>query len=188
MADEKEEKKQDIIEEQDVPIVETNENPEHSVSTAQESVELDLDKYGAMEVHSGGGKPEFAKLTKMKVKSAVLMTMPERKQEKDKKGNMQTYYPVFLKVTCDFNGSEIYENYGGGKLYVSDKNGESRFWLGENSAFGKLKSLVEDNFEFSGILKDIPELLSDQEVGVKTEATNVSGIEYRKNIIQVFYK
>jgi len=153
----------------------------------QESVELDLSRYGNLEVHSGGNRPEFAKVTRMKVKAATLMTTRDRKFDKKNDGSEQAYYPVYLKVTYAHEGQEFFENYGGGKLYVSDKKAEARFWVGNKSALGELRAKLEEYFEFSGSLKELPGMILGKEVGVKTEVSSVSGVEYKKNIIQVFY-
>lgn len=154
----------------------------------QESVELDMNKYGEIPISSGGTKPVFEKITKALVLSAVLKTTPERRTIKDKEGNDQTYYPVFLSVNYNVDGTEVFENYGGGRLFVSETNESKRFWLGEGSALGKIKKMIEDNFNFSGTLKEIPDIVKGQSVGLKTEEIVVAGKKYVKNMIQTFYK
>jgi len=153
----------------------------------EENVELDLNEYGDIEIKSGGSKPIFDKITKALVLTAVLMTNKERKEEKSKEGKMMVFYPVYLKCSFNVEGKEVFENYGGGRLYVSDKKEENRFWLGENSALGKLKQIIADNKDFKGSLKEISPLLIGEQVGIKTEVTTVAGVDYPKNVIKQFY-
>lgn len=157
-----------------------------------ENVSLDLNQYGDVGISSGGSKPIFEKITKASVVTAELMTTKDRQTQKDKDGKDQTFYPVFLKVTysveLDGEMKETYENYGGGRLFVSETDGSKRFWLGETSALGKLKQQLEDNFDFKGTLKEIPALMKGVSVGLKTETFTVAGKEYKKNMVEVFYK
>jgi len=153
----------------------------------EENIELDLTKYGQIDIESGGTKPIFDKITKGVVKSAVLMTSKERREEKNKEGKTMVYYPVYLKCQFDVDGKEVYENYGGGKLFVSDTKEETKFWLGDNSALGKLKQIIADNKDFNGTLQEIPKLLIGEQIGLKTEYLTVAGTEYVKNTIKQFY-
>ena len=157
----------------------------------EENIDLDMNEFGDLDISSGGGKPVFEKITKATVLTAELKTTPDRKTE-TKDGKTQSYYPVFLKVSysAEIDGElkETYENYGGGRLFVSETDNSKRFWLGETSALGKLKKELEDNFDFKGTLKEIPELMKGATVGLKTETTNVAGKEYKKNMVEVFYK
>jgi len=153
----------------------------------EENVELDLEEYGKIEIKSSGSKPIFEKITKGLVLSAVLMKNKERKEETNKDGKIMSFYQIYLKCTFNVEGKEVFENYGGGRLYVSDKKEETRFWLGENSALGKLKQIIADNKDFKGSVEDITPLLIGQTVGIKTEVTNVSGKDYTKNVIKQFY-
>lgn len=156
---------------------------------SEENVELDMDKYGTQEITSGGGRPIFEKITKAKIMNATLMTTKERKEVKDKSGNDQVFYPVYLKVLFNVDGHEVYENMGGGKLFVSeDVDKKDIFWLGADSALGKIKDLIEDNFGFEGTLKDIPKILIGLDVGIKTVEQTVAGKVYVKNLIHTFYK
>jgi len=159
-----------------------------------ESVDLDLEKYGKMTITQGGSKPQFDKITPMVVVAARLKTTPERKTKKDNTGKDQTYYPIFLQVEYEYKiGKEemkkTYENYGEGRLYTSttNENQDDKFWVGEQSALGKLKKLVQENFEFDNTLVQLQNLVVGKKVGVITESGKVGDKEYSKNIIRVFY-
>ena len=169
------------------PVEKQNQETEHK----SESVALDLNEFGNLEISSGGSKPTFDKITKASVVAAELKTTPEKKEDKTKDGQVQTYYPVYLSVTysveIDGQLKEIYENYSGGRLFVSESDNSKRFWLGEKSALGKLKKVLEKYLEFKGTLKEIPELMKNKTVGIKTETSTVAGTEYKKNMIEVFY-
>ena len=156
--------------------------------TDEKSVELDMKKFGDMEISSGGTKPIFEKITKALVISATLKTTPEKRESEDRDGNKQTYYPVFLNVVFNVDGKEAFENYGGGRLFVSETDDTKRFWLGKDSALGKIKKMLEDNFDFKGTIKEIPKLMLGQNVGLKTEEITVAGKVFVKNQIQQFYK
>jgi len=153
----------------------------------EENVELDLKEYGKVEIQSTGSKPVFEKITKALVKSAVLMKNKELKEEMTKSGIKSIYFPIYLKCTFEVENKEVYENYGGGRLFVSDKKEETHLWLGENSALGKLKQIISDNKEFKGSLEEIPQILIGQQVGIKTEVSEVAGNKYPKNVIKQFY-
>lgn len=156
-------------------------------SIPEENIELDLNEFGDMNIQSGGSKPTFDKITKAIVKEAILMTTKDRKETTDKQGNKQTHYPVYMRVVYDVDGNEVYENYGGGRLFVSESTKEKKFWLGEQSALGKLKKQLEDNFDFKGTLKEMPILVKGKSVGIKTTKQTVAGNTYIKNLIEVFY-
>lgn len=157
-----------------------------------QSVELDLEKFGNMEIQQGGSKPTFDKVTEAKIVAATLRTTPDRVEKATKAGEKQVFYPVFLQVEMEYNdGSETkkaYERYGSGRLFISETDQTKRFWVGNNSALGHLVRLLEDNFDFKGTLKEIPELILNKKVGIKTEKGEVGGNEYQKNVIKVFYK
>lgn len=157
-----------------------------------EVVELDLTKYGNLEINSGGSKPDFKVVTKVKVVKATLRTTTDRRTEKTRDGKDQSYYPVFLNLEFSYmnNGAELktFESFSGGRLFVSDESGANRFWVGENSGLGKVKKLVEENNpNYSGEIKQIPEFLQGREVGIKTEKTEVAGKQFTKNNIKVIY-
>ena len=176
----------ELTEEQGEQVVNQD---KQETQTQSKSVALDLNEYGDMEIYSGGSKPVFEKITKATVVNAEMKTTPERIESTDKEGKKQTYYPVFLNVEYKLeDGNTTYENYSGGRLFVSETDKSKKFWLGESSALGKLKKLIEDNFEFKGSLKELPEKIINQSVGIKTETLQVAGKEYKKNIIEVFYK
>lgn len=153
-----------------------------------ESVPLDLDAHGDMEVTTSGGKPTFEKVTKAVIEEAVLMTSKDKKTQKNKDGTEQDYYPVFLKLTYDIGGQKAYENLGGAKMYIGDDGKPAKFHVGKDSALGKLKALIEDNFDFDGTVKEVPEIVKGQSVGIKTVTSEVGGETYQKNLVQVFYK
>jgi len=161
------------------------------VEKVQDTVELDMKKFGTLEINSGGNKPKFDIVTKMDIISAVLKTTPDRVTRPTRDGSNQTYYPVFLTVEFAYSdGKEtksMFENYGSGRLFVSNTDG-STFWVGENSALGKLKKLLEENFEFGGTLSELPSIIKGVSVGVMTEKSTVGGKVFVKNIIKVFYK
>jgi hypothetical protein len=151
-----------------------------------ENVELDMKEHGDMEISTGGSKPVFEKVTKGVVINATMMTTKDRQESKDKEGNVQAYYPVYCKVEYSIDDQNYFENYGGGKLFLSESDKSKRFWVGQDSALGKLKSKLEEYFEFKGTVGEIPKLLIGKQVGIKTESTTVAGKEYKKNIIQSF--
>lgn len=158
------------------------------------AIELDLAKYGEMKIESGGSKPTFERITEMMVFDAVIKTDETPKESKGKDGATQKYYPVFLSVTYEHKDGKTgemrqsYENYGGGRLYISQSKGVERLWVGPDSALGALVKVIQDNFDFSGTLKELPKLLKGCKVGVKTEVVTVSGEEYQKNVIKAVYK
>ena len=174
--------------EQDKETIEVEEVPTQEES--QRSVELDLNKFGGMEIQQGGSKPFFEKVTRMSIKSAVLKTTPDKVTKQTKDGQDQTYYPVFLALEFAYkdNAEEkvTYENYSGGRLFVSEKEG-NRFWVGNDSALGMLITILKENFEFAGTIKEVPSLIRGKEVGVKTEEATVAGKKYQKNRIKAFY-
>lgn len=159
--------------------------------TDSKEVDLDLDKFGGTEVKQGSTKPVFEKVTAATVLDAKLRTTSERVERETKAGESQVFYPVFLSVTMqtrvEGNQTDLYENFGGGRLFVSESKGEKRFWVGENSALGRVLKLLKDNFDFKGTLKEIPALLLGKKVGIKTEETKVQDKIYTKNMIQVVY-
>lgn len=167
-------------------IAELNAEQKENKDIPEDQVELDMKSFGDMAIVGGGSKPEYEKLTTATVKSAILMTTKEKQTMVDKKQKNQTYYPVYMKVIYDVEGSEVYENYGGGKLFVSEENNEKRFWLGDNSALGKLKNILEKNFDFSGTIKEIPKLVIGKQVKIRTTESEVAGKIYKKNLIEVF--
>jgi hypothetical protein len=159
------------------------------------AIELDLAKYGEMKIESGGSKPVFERITHMVVIEATIKTDETPKESKGKDGTTQKYYPVFLAVTYEHPDTKTgeprqsYENYGGGRLYISQsKGGIERLWVGPDSALGALVKVLQDNFDFNGTLKELPKLLRGCKVGVKTEVVTVSGEEYQKNIIKAVYR
>lgn len=156
-----------------------------------QSVEIDMDKFGELDIQRGGGKPEFEKITQAKVVSAVLKTTSEKVERMTKAGEKQTYFPVFLNVEYMYKEKDeektTFERYGGGRLFTSEKEG-SRFWVGQTSALGQLITLVEENFDFKGTIKEIPDVINGKNVGIKTEESEVGGRKFKKNIIKVFYK
>lgn len=157
----------------------------------EENIELDLDKYGSCTIVQSGNKPIFDKITRVIVKNVVLMTKKERKEDTTKEGQKIICYPVYLNVEfeykTDYEIKTTFENYGGGKLFVSDKKDQAKFWLGQNSALGKLVQVISDNLEFNGTLKEIPKAIIGCQVGVKTETINVAGTDYSKTVIKQFY-
>jgi len=164
--------------------MESGQNKEQSQD--DNNIELDLVSHGGIEVTQGGSKPLFEKVITAMVNAAVLMTTKDRKEDKDKQGNSQIYYPVYLKVTYNVEGKEFFENYGGGKLYISETSGEKKFWVGDSSALGKLLGRIKDQFDYKGTLAEIPSLIFGRSVGIMTETSTVQGNEYKKNVIQHF--
>ena len=162
-----------------------------NANPAAQSVELDLDKFGELGIAQGSSKPEFKKVTEVEIVNATLKTAPERKEVETKAGKKQSFYPVFLSVEYEFQHegapATTYENFGGGRLF-SGGGSPTRFWVGEKSALGSLISLLKDHFDFSGTIKEIPELIKGKKCGVITEHGKIGSNEYTKNIIKVFYK
>jgi hypothetical protein len=68
--------------------------------------------------------------------------------------------PVYLKVNfaVDDRDQPVYENYSGGRLFVSEDKG-SRLWVGPQSSLGKLIGVVNEYFDFSGKLRELPDKL-----------------------------
>lgn len=178
--------KKDEIQEEAVPLEKLDGS--HDEGTQQRSEELDLKKYGDMPVSVGGGKPTFEKVTKMVVTKCSLMMGDEKTQAK-KDGTPDKFRPVHLNVEYSYDdGKKAFENYGGGKMYLSDSDSsKNKFWVGEGSALGKLISKLNDTFDFKGRISEIPGFVQGKVVGVKTEVMTVGNNEYQKNIIQVFY-
>lgn len=156
-------------------------------NSQQQSVPLDLDTYGDLEVKTGGSKPKFDKVTKARIVDAELMSQETKKTEEKKDGNTFSYYPVYLKVNfaVDDRDQPVYENYSGGRLFVSEDKG-SRLWVGPQSSLGKLIGVVNEYFDFSGKLRELPDKLKGQIAGIKTEEMNVGGETYYKNVIKQF--
>lgn len=173
----------ETIEEVSVPP-ETNVD-DHAGNKAKE---FDLATYGAMPVTIGGGKPTFDKLTKMIVIKASLMMGEELTQAK-KDGTMDTFRPVHLNVEYSYDdGKKAFENYGGGKMYLSATDpSKNKFWVGDSSALGKLIQRISDTFDYQGRISEIPSLVQGKTVTVMTEKVTVNGKTYAKNIIQSFY-
>lgn len=174
---------QEKIPEEEIP----QQNQEGQQGT--ESVELDLTEHGDMPITTGGSKPTFEKVTKAVVENATLMTSKDKKVQKGKDGKPdQEYYPVFLKMTYDIDGQKAYENLGSAKMFLTEDGTPAKFLIGKESALGKLKALIEDNFDFSGTVKEIPAIVKGKSVGIKTITTEVAGETYHKNLVQVFYQ
>ena len=164
--------------------------PQHENQEAEstESIELDLKEFGNMPVAIGGGKPIFEKVTPAIIENATMMTTKEKKVAKSKDGTEQEYYPVFLKLTYNVDGQKVFENLGGAKMYLNKLGKPTKFLIGKDSALGKLKALIEDNFDFKGAVKEISVIAIGKKVGIKTISSEVGGETYQKNLVQVFYK
>lgn len=167
--------------EENQPIKEETVQQGGQDETSGDSVPLDMQQYGDLEVKSGGSKPRFDKVTNAKIQNVQLRSQATAK--KDDSG--AEFYPVYLHVTFEVDNQQVYENYGGGRLFVSSEKG-SRIWVGSGSSLGKLIDVVNNHFEFSGKLKDLPTLLQDRTAGIKTEEMHVAGKAYSKNAIQHF--
>lgn len=160
----------------------------------EKSIELDFTKYGDLPIESSGSKPIFERVVEAVVLRATVKIDETVKETQSKDGKAQRYYPIFL--SCDFEykdaktseAKQTWENYGGGRLYVSDSKQTERLWVGPDSQLGMLISVIKDNFDFYGTLKELPKLLTGVRVGVKTEVINVSGTDYSKTVVKAIYK
>ena len=157
---------------------------------AQESEKLDMQKYGQMKFESGTNKPFFEKITKMTVKGVEFKKSTKLSQTINKDGETSQYFPVYLSVTFTFydNGTEkeFYENYGGARLYGHDMD-DSKMWLGQDSALGKLHTLMKETSGLFLNIIDIETVLLNKEVGVRTDTLEVMGKTINKNIIKTIY-
>ena len=127
--------------------------------------------------NSGGEKPTFDKVTTMIVTDAEFkMVSVPKKDNQDKE-----YKPFYLSVTYEFEGKQLYENYGGGRKYAEDNH-----WIGPKSALGKLKKKIDTTFDYDGTLKGMITVIKNNQVGVLTEKTMYLDTMYPKNIIQHF--
>lgn len=160
----------------------------------QKAVELDFIKYGDLPIDSSGSKPVFERVVEAIVLSATVKIDETVKESVSKDGKTQRYYPIFL--ACDFEYKDLktgevkqtWENYGGGRMYVSDSKQTERLWVGPDSQLGMLLNILKDNFDFHGTLKEVSKLLVGVRVGVKTEVINVSGTDYSKTVVKAIYK
>ena len=167
---------------------------EFETADKPKSKEFDFAKYGDIKIDSGGSKPVFERVSEAVVLSAVVKIDEAPKETLSKDGKAQRFYPIFL--ACEFSykdaktGEErqTYENYGGGRLYVSDEKQTERLWVGPDSQLGMLVKVLSDNFDFKGTLKEVPKFLIGQKVGVKTEVITVSGTDYQKTVVKAIYK
>ena len=158
----------------------------------KESIDLDMNKFGALEINQGNSKPQFNKRKPITFIRAVLKTTPNKKKDQD-----QTYYPVFLGVEYEYANAQdntikqAYESYGGGRLFTHTKPEKSekpeRFWVGNDSALGKLVKLLKETFDTKGVLNEIPMYLIGKRGEMLTETQTVAGKEYIKNIIKAVH-
>lgn len=160
----------------------------------QKAIELDFAKYGDLPIESAGSKPVFERVSEAVVLTSTVKIDETPKESQSKDGKAQRYYPIFL--ACEFSykdaktgeAKQTWENYGGGRLYVSDTKQTERLWVGPDSQLGMLVKLLADNFDFKGTLKEVPKLLIGLKVGVKTETITVSGTDYMKTVVKAIYK
>jgi hypothetical protein len=155
-------------------------------------IDLDMDKFGNIEISKNGNKPIFSKRTPVTFINAKLRTTKETVTKKDKNDNDQTYLPVFLSIGFEYKeNNEIkkgFENYGGGRLFNSEINEKTNFWVGKNSALGKLIKLLEETYNFNNTIMEIETLLCGKQGEILSETISVAGDEYTKNIIKVLYQ
>lgn len=142
---------------------------------------LDMNQYGHL---IASGKPRFETETLAVIKQATLMQSGEQKD-----GQGTRYHPVFLKVLfsvqIDGEDREVTENYGGGRLFLSETKGPN-FWVGPGSYLGALIQVVHQHLDFNGKLQELSQLLQGQLAVLQAEKKEVEGNKYEKNAIQRF--
>ena len=121
-------------------------------------------------------KPVYKEETKVQLVEAKLFKMDE--QETDR--NNEKFTPFFVTVTYDHDGKSFDETYRGGRIY--EKDGKKSFYIGPNSAMGRLKTTcLESNVVIGPSVKTWIAAIKNRDVIVQAQTVMFGGKAYEKN-------
>ena len=121
----------------------------------------------------------FKEETKVQLKDVKLFKM----EDKEKDRNDEPYTPFFITVEFADNGKVFEETYRGGRIY--EKEGKKNFYIGPNSAMGKLKTTsIESGITIGPSVKTWVEAIKNHDVIVKSQTVQFGGKDYEKNYVQ----
>jgi len=117
--------------------------------------------------------------SKVQLKDIKLFKMSDK--EKDR--NNKLYIPFFIIVEYADNGKLFEETYRGGRIYEDD--GKKSFYIGPNSAMGKLKTTsINSGVTIGPSVKTWIEAIKNRDVIVKSQIVQFGGKDYEKNYVQ----
>jgi len=140
-------------------------------------------KFSEMDVDLGDiqlskEKPVFKEQTQVQLVEAKLFKMDEPEEDRNK----EKYIPFFVTVTYDKEGKQFDETYRGGRIY--EKEGKKNFYIGPNSAMGKLKTVcLESNVVIGPSVKTWISAIKNRDVIVQAQTVMYGGKEYEKNYV-----
>jgi len=119
---------------------------------------------------------EEAKVT---LKDVKLFKMED--PVKDTKG--VDYVPFFITVEFADGNKMFEETYRGGRIY--DNDGRKSYYIGPNSAMGKLKTTtINSGVTIGPSVKTWIEAIKNRDVIVKSQTVQFGGKDYEKNYVQ----
>ena len=116
---------------------------------------------------------------KVQLRDVKLFKMEEQVKEMGK----DPYTPFFITVEFADNGKVFEETYRGGRIY--EKEGKKNFYIGPNSAMGKLKkATIDSGVTIGPSVKTWIEAIKNHDVIVKAQTVQFGGKDYEKNYVQ----
>ena len=118
--------------------------------------------------------------SKVLLKDVKLFKMEEKEKNRN---DGEEYTPFFITVEFADGNKLFEETYRGGRIY--EKDGKKNFYIGPNSAMGKLKTTtINSGINVGPSVKTWIEAIKNHDVIVKAQTVQFGGKDYEKNYVQ----
>lgn len=123
-------------------------------------------------------KPVYKEATQVELVGGNLFKMDEAEEDRNK----EKYIPFFVTVEFNADGKKFEETYRGGRIY--EKDGKKSFYIGPNSAMGRLKTVcLESGIVIGPSVKTWMEAIKNKNVIVQAQTVMFGGKSYEKNYV-----